>query len=100
VAKVRWLVATLFYNTRVITDTDFDSLFKYLVPTEPSLINIETERINVRRYIAEVRSDVCQSHERLARAWLDGPCGQEFIASQELARFVTLTSFNNQLATG
>jgi hypothetical protein len=60
------------------------------------LINIETERINVRRYIAEVQSDVCQSHERVARAWLDGPRGQEFIDSQEIARFVTLSCYIHQ----
>jgi hypothetical protein len=32
----------------------------------------EKEKITVRRYISELQSDVCQSHERVARAWLTG----------------------------
>jgi hypothetical protein len=86
--KVRWFIATLFYHARVISDDDFDRMFDYLIPHEHTLIDSHVEKITVRRYLSELQSDICQSHERVARAWLNGPKGQEFTQLQDTMRSV------------
>jgi len=87
-SKVCWFLATMMYVTRVISPHDLDKIMLHIKPTTANVIDIEAEKKTVERAISELQSDICHTHELVARAWIDGPHGQEFITRQQQARFV------------
>jgi hypothetical protein len=72
----------LFFNTFVISVTDFQRILAYIAPDIDNIVDIEQERFNVRRYILEIQSDVCYTHEQVTRVWLESQIGTKFRESQ------------------
>jgi hypothetical protein len=84
-AKMRWFLGTMMYVTCIISTEDIDKILLLLQPTTPNVVDIEAEKNNVLRALSELQSDICHTHEKVARAWLSGPFGQVFQTSQEQA---------------
>lgn len=76
------------YVTRVISSGDLDKIFPHVLPTTPGVIDSYAEITFVKRMVLELQSDVCHTHELVARAWINGPKGEEFLKRQESMRFV------------
>jgi hypothetical protein len=41
------------------------------------VVDMETEILNIKRYILELQCEFCHTHELLARTWLETPSGME-----------------------
>jgi hypothetical protein len=83
---MRWLFATMMYVTRVISPSDIDKILSVVMPTTSNVVDIDAMRSDVYRMLLELQSDICHTHERVARAWMDGPSGLSFLADQQLVR--------------
>jgi hypothetical protein len=76
----------MMYITRVISPSDIDKILSVVVPTTSNVVDIDAIRSDVYRMLSELQIDICHTHERVARAWMDGPFGLSFLADQQLVR--------------
>jgi hypothetical protein len=83
---VRWLIATLFFHTFIITDSEIECLLSRIAPDVQNVVDMDLEISNIKRYILEIQSDVCHTHELLAQVWLECAPGVEFLRSQKNSR--------------
>jgi len=72
----------LFFNTFVISEPDLERILSYISPDIENIVDIEQERFNIRRYILEIQSDLCYTHEQVTRVWLESQFGMKFRESQ------------------
>jgi len=85
---MKWFIGTTMYVTRIISAGDLDKIYCHLLPTTPGVVDGDAEMAFVKRMLLELQSDVCHTHELVARAWITGPKGQEFLKIHQSIRFV------------
>jgi HSP90 family molecular chaperone len=85
---MRWFIGTMMYVTRVISDGDLDKILPHLLPTTPGVIDSSTAKTFIKRMVLELQRDICHTHERVARAWLNSLKGQEFLKLQKSLQLV------------
>jgi len=88
-SKVGWFLTTMIYVTRVISPHDLDKIMLRIKPTTANVINIEAEKKTVEHAILELQSDICHTHELVARVWIEGSHGEKFITCQQRAWFIS-----------
>jgi hypothetical protein len=76
---MKWFLGTMMYVTRIISAGDFDKIYDHLLPTTPGVIDGDAEITCIKQMVLQLQSDVCHTHELVARVWLNGPQGQEFL---------------------
>jgi hypothetical protein len=87
---VRWLIATLFFHTFIITDPEIERLLARIVPDVQNVVVMDLEISNIKRYILKIESDVCHTHELLTQVWLEYAPGVEFLRSQKSSRLAAV----------
>jgi len=88
---MRWLFATMIYVTRVISPLDIDKILSVVPPSASNVVDVDSMRSDVCRMLSELQSDICYTHELVARAWMEGSLGLLFLADQQLFRLVELS---------
>jgi hypothetical protein len=83
---VRCLIATLFFNTFIVTDPDTERIFSCITPDLDNVVDMKAEILNIKRYILELQCEICHTHELLARTWLETPSGVELKNSRTNTR--------------
>jgi hypothetical protein len=76
----------MIYVTRVISPLDIDKILSVVTPSASNVVDLDSIRSDVCRMLSELQSDICYTHELVARAWMEGPLGLSFLADQQLFR--------------
>jgi hypothetical protein len=83
---MRWLFATMMYVTRVISQSEIDKILSAVIPSAANVVDLDSMRNDIYRMVLELQSDICHTHECVARAWIEGPLGISFLTDQQRIR--------------
>jgi len=76
----------MMYVTRVISPLDIDKILSVVTPSAPNVVDLDSMRSDICRMLSELQSDICHTHELVARAWMEGPLGLSFLTDQDTFR--------------
>lgn len=85
-AKMRWLLATMMYVTRVISPSEIEKIILAVMPTATNVVDLDSMQNDIYRMILELQSDISHTHECVARDWMAGPLGVSFLMEQYFVR--------------
>jgi hypothetical protein len=83
---MRYFTALLFYRFRHFETPHLKGILEAVMPYRVGVVNVTGEMAFFKGLIQDLQTDICKSHELVARLWLGSASGEMWVESLQHAR--------------